>query len=684
MINRLINATLVAITISGLLISCQQTEKPKSEETNPADLIRTDFIDATVPPQEDFFAYANGSWLNKNPIPSTENSWGTFNELRDNNLKVLKQILDNALAGKLKGDNGKKLGDFYKSGMDSTNIEKLGAKPIEPFLAKIQAIKTSDDVLNVCIQNLTIGSENVFAAYVDQDAKNSTSYALYFSQSGLGLPDRDYYSKQDDNTKKIKEEYLKHITNLFILNKTDKATAEKNAKLILDLETALAKSSMGRVEMRDPYATYHKFTIEEAQKQIPNFNWNQIINGIQAKGVKEIIVSQPEFFKTFASLLKSTPIETWKTYLTFKTLSSFASELSSDFVNQDFAFNATVLNGTKEIEPRWKRILKKTDGLIGEILGQEYVKVAFTPEAKEKMVSLVNNLRGAFKERIEALDWMSAETKTKALDKLAKITVKIGYPDKWNDYTSLEIKGDDFIGNLTRAYNHEFNRNINKLGKPIDRTEWGMTPPTVNAYYNPVMNEIVFPAGILQPPFFDPKGDDAMNYGAIGAVIGHELTHGFDDEGRNYDAEGNLKDWWTKEDADKFTAKAKVIVEQFNNFVAIDTLKVNGQLTLGENIADLGGLTIAFHAYKKSLGGKIAPEYKGLTAEQRFFLAWGQGWKINMRDESLRKMVLTNPHSPAKFRVNGPLSNMTEFHDAYKVKDGDKMKRSGASQAKIW
>jgi len=660
-------------------------KKSNMKETSSNDF--TALMDKSVAPGTDFFQYANGTWIKNNPIPATESNWTAFNEIRDFNRNVLRQILEKAAATKNapKGSNIQKIGDYFASGMDSAAIEKAGFTPLKPEFNAINSINTIPDVIRVAAQLQKKGVNALFSFYVDQDAKNSSQYLASAGQGGLGLPDRDYYFKDDPKAKNIRSEYVKHMENMFVLLGDTPADAAKEAATVMEIETALANASLNRVQMRDPYAVYHKMTVAEANTDAPNIGWEAYFKAIGISGVKDINIGMPEFFKQLNSQLSTRAIADWKTYLRFRLISSSASMLSSNFVNENFHFYGTVMSGTKTLEPRWKRIQGSTDANLGELLGQEYVKVAFKPEAKAKAKDMVNNLMAALKQRILALDWMSQATKEQAIHKLSTIMVKIGYPDKWRDYSALSIDRGPFVLNEMRATEFEYQRNFDKLGKPIDRTEWGMTPSTVNAYYNPANNEIVFPAGILQKPFFDPYGDDAMNYGSIGAVIGHELTHGFDDEGRQFDADGNLKDWWTKEDAEKFDQRTGIVVKQFNGYAALDTMHINGKLTLGENIADLGGLTIAYQAYMNSLKGKPAPKLiKGFTGDQRFFLAWAQGWRCNYRPEALSRQLLTNPHSPGKFRVIGPLSNMPEFKKAFGLKDGDPMVRSGADQAKIW
>lgn len=664
------------------------TQCKNAEPATEPDVISVDvsLMDTTVNPGEDFFQYANGGWLKNNPIPETEYRWTAFNELAERNRAILKKVLEEAAAktDAVKGTNEQKIGDFYASGMDSAKIEKDGIAPLKDELARIDAVKDVKGFIETVAQQQRKGIRTLFSFYVDQDAKKSTEYAPYANQGGLGLPERDYYFNNDERSKNIRAEYIKHIANMFVLLGETQTAAEAKAKTIFDLETRLAKASMTKVERRDPDKTYNKMTIEELNKLAPKMEWNHYLASVGIPPVKEVIVGQPNFFKEANNVLASAKVDDLKTYLRWNLIRSTASDISTAFVTESFSFNGTVLNGVKAQEPRWKRILKQSDNSLGEVLGQEYVKTAFTPEAKEKMLVLVGNLKDALKEKIQGLEWMSDATKKEALNKLSTFVTKIGYPDKWKDYSKLEINRDAYVLNVMRANEFEFQENMDKIGKPIDRNEWGMTPPTVNAYYNPAMNEIVFPAGILQPPYFDPKADDALNYGGIGAVIGHELTHGFDDEGRKFDAHGNLADWWTKEDADKYAVHTTVVKEQFNGYKVIDDMHVNGELTLGENIADLGGLTIAYAAYKKSLIGKEAPVIKGFTGDQRFFISWAQVWRSNYRPEALAKQLLTDPHSPGKYRVLGPLANIPEFHKAFNLKEGQPMVRPEMLRAKIW
>ena len=635
---------------------------------------------------DNFFMFANGDWIKNNPIPATESIWGSFNILRDNNRKLLHKILDSAsnLKDLKKGSNAQLIGDFYASGMDSAQIESLGIKPLQPMLDKINNIKNSKDLLDVIAYMQRYGIYPLFGIMVDQDARQSNQYALYASQGGLGLPNKGYYLKKDGKSDTVRQEYVAHVTKMFQLMGETDAQASKDAKTVMSIETGLAEASLSPVELRDPIRTYNKLTMKQVMDTTPDLDWKSYFVSATIPDVPTMIVSEPKFFKKVNADLKSVSIEDWKVYLRWHLIHNTARFLSSNFVNESFDFYSKKLNGIKVLEPRWKRIQSMTDNELGDALGQEYVRVAFSPEAKKKVLDMIHNLIASLRERINALDWMSAGTKVQANEKLNTLMIKIGYPDKWKDYTGLNIDRKSYVMNVMRADSFEYQRNVHKLGKPVDRTEWGMTPPTINAYYNPSLNEIVFPAGILQPPFYDPNADDAVNYGGIGAVIGHELTHGFDDQGRLYDAKGDLKNWWTKEDSANFMKRAEVIVHQFNHY-QVNGLHINGELTEGENLADLGGLTIAYNAFKKAQQGKPDPGLiDGYTPDQRFFLGWAHVWSSNQRPEALRQQILTNPHSPSRFRVNGPLSNNEAFYKAFNVQPGDSMMAPDSLRAKIW
>jgi len=643
-------------------------------------------MDMSVDPAQDFYMYANGGWLKNNEIPASESSWGAFSELADRNKENLKALLTELAASDHEsGTNAQKVGDFYRTGMDSLAIEEKGISPIQEYLDHIDGIKTVDDVLKTVAEHRKYGAGPLFGVFVDGDFKNSEINAAYAFQGGLGMPDRDYYLDKGEKFVNYRSEYSKHLATMFALLGDDGKTAEANAKTILKIETRLAKSSRTRVQLRDLEAMYNKRTMVQANKETPNINWTRYFTMLGAPEMKFFVVGQPEFFKEVSVMLKKVSISNWKTYLRWHLINAAAPFLSSQYADPDFAFFQGVLRGTKEMKPRWKRVTEQTDQALGEALGQLYVAKHFPPEAKAKANQMVTDLRTAFKTRIQNLDWMTDKTKEKAIEKLEKMTQKIGYPDEWRDYSALEIKRDPYVLNVMRANEFEFNRNIKKIGKPVDRKEWGMTPPTVNAYANPLNNEIVFPAGILQPPFFDPKADDAVNYGGMGAVIGHEITHEFDDQGNRFDANGNMVNWWTPDDKKEFDERAKVVQEQYDAYTVLDSVHVNGKLTLGENTADLGGLSVAFDALQLALAKNGQPgNIDGLKPEQRFFIAWANVWGRKYRDDALLNLVKTNPHSPSHFRAIGPISNMESFFQAFNVKEGDPMRRPENMIANIW
>jgi len=676
-----------ALATAIALASCQSSVKKEEGAAVLSAGFNMANMDNTVKPTDDFYQFVDGNWLKNNPIPQSESSWGSFNELHEKNTSKLKAILEDAVADKTAkpGSNTQKIGDFYSLAMDSVKLNKDGASPLKEEFDLIDKITNKDDLIKTVAHLQTLGISALFEGYVAQDPKINTLYIPQLSQGGIGLPDRDYYTNKDARTLGIQKAYLEHITNMFKLLGDKPNVAEKNAKTVFNIETNLAKASMTNIELRDPEKQYNKKTFKELSDLTPSINWIAYLNEIGIDSVTDVIVCQPEFFKEVFHSINTVPINDWKTYLRWTLINQTAGKLSDDFVNEQFKFNGTVLMGTPALKQRWKRALAATDGSLGDALGQLFVEKYFSEESKKRVGEMVDNLIAAYRVRINSRDWMSEETKKQAMTKLDKVMKKLGYPDKWKDYSTLDIKHDSYVQNFMRANTYTFKEMINKLGKPIDRTEWGMTAPTINAYYNPSMNEIVFPAGIMQPVFFNPEADDAVNYGSMGAIIGHELTHGFDDQGAQYDADGNLKNWWTKEDLAKFKVKTNMLVKQFDSYVAIDSVHVKGELTLGENIADLGGLTISYYAFKKSLEGKpVPPKIDGYTAEQRFFMAWAQGWRVNVRPEFLKNMVQTNPHSPGNFRANGPPSNMQEFYDAFGVKEGDKMYRPKAERAEIW
>ena len=641
-------------------------------------------MDRSVSPCDNFFQFASGSWLKNNPIPAAETRWGAFNELADRNQAIERRILEKAATDRMTkpGTNLQKVGDFYAAAMDSAAIEKAGLKYLQPRLNQIAAINDPATMQRYLADPKSFAT-GWYGFGVAQDSKNSTQYAVRMGQGGLSLPDRDYYLKDDARSKAIRAAYQTYQVNLLRMLGDDAATAEKNAAAVTRLETRLAKISRTRVALREREKNYNKMTVAQATADYPNLNLPLLLKESGLGAAQEIIVGQPEFLKEVSALFAEEPLADQKQYLRWHLVSAVTSALPKAYGDESFKFSQ-VLSGAKQQQPRWKRALRATDGALGEAFGQLYVDEAFSPAAKARAKVMVENLRTAYAERIQATEWMSADTKAEALKKLNAFAVKIGYPDKWKDYSALSISRESALGNLFATAEWASKDNLGKFGKPIDRGEWGMTPPTVNAYYNSSMNEIVFPAGILQPPFYDPKADDAVNYGGIGAVIGHEMTHGFDDQGRKSDASGNLRDWWTKEDADKFNAKAAVVGKQFDAFSPLDSVHVNGSLTMGENLADLGGLTIAHQAFQKTAQAKAGKSIDGFTPEQRFFLGYAQIWRSNQRPEALRQQIMTDPHSPGQYRTNGPLQNMPEFHQAFGCKEGDKMVRPTAVRAKIW
>lgn len=667
-----------------LIGSCNSGKETESDVAERTVFLDTAGMDKSVSPGENFFLYANGKWMKETEIPASLTGWGSFYTLNEDNQKNLRKILEDAATEKNTSNSpGQKVADLYVSGMDTLAIEKLGYDPVKPLLSKIDAVKDYKQLVSLAADGYKDGEGFLFRMYVGPDDRISTKNAVNLFQDGLGLPNREYYFNADSATQNIRRQYVKYIAKLFTLTGTDEATAAKQADAILSLETEIAASHLTPVELRDPIRNYNKYAVSDFQKEIPDINFQDVLNRMLIK-TDTILVGQPGYYKALNNLLRDRPVDVWKAKLRFGALNDAASALSKDFRDARFEFYGKTLSGRKAQTERWKQLVQVIDDGLGELLGQLYVEKYFKPEAKERMLNLVDNLQKVYKSRIEKLDWMSDETKQRALAKLASFTKKIGYPDTWKKYDDVTIDPGKYYDNLQSVARHQYKEMIDKLGKPVDRAEWGMTPPTVNAYYNPSFNEIVFPAGILQFPFFDFGADDAINYGAIGAVIGHEMTHGFDDQGRQYDQDGNLKDWWTKDDAVKFTAKANVVTDQYNSFTVLDNLKVNGSLTLGENIADIGGLAIAYEAFKLTDQGKSDTKTDGFTPDQRFFLSFAQVWRIKNRDETMRLRIQTDPHSPEIYRVNGPLSNMPEFYKAFDVKPGDKMYRPDAERVKIW
>ena len=643
------------------------------------------YLDSSVSPCDDFYQFANGKWFATTAIPADRSSWGSGSELYERNLGIIHGILDNA-AGDEKARPGsikRKVGDFYRLGMDSAAIEAQGLAPLSKEFDRINKVSNRPELLDVLGHLHRISVNAAFGFFVYMDFKNVSQNIAQLYQGGLGLPNRDYYTKTDEESEKLKKQYVDHVAKMFALLGDPAGDASRHAATVMSMETRLARASITPVEERDPNAIYHKMTLSGLDALVPGIPWHRYFVSLGLPDVRDINVAQPAFFKEVATMIQDVPLDDWKTYLRWQLIAAEAPRLADAFVKEDFRFNGTVVQGTKELQSRWKRMYQAVDKGMGELLGEMFVERAFGPQAKERARKMVLNLKAALHDRIMTLSWITENTRKQALEKLDATAIKIGYPDKWRDYSALKIDAPTFVENAMEADEFEVQRNLNKIGKPVDRTEWGMTPTTVDAYYNPNYNEIVFPAAILQPPFFDVDADDATLYGGIGTIIGHELTHGFDDQGRQFDAKGNLKDWWTPEDEKNYDARAAIVEKQFDNYVAIDTMHINGKLTLGENIADLGGVKISYLAFMKSMEGKPHPQpIDGFTAEQRFFLAYAQTWKRLTRPESVKVMLAGDPHSPPRFRVMGPLYNMPEFDEAFGCKSGKMVNTT--QRAEIW
>jgi len=663
---------------TGTFIACSEKEQKSTEPAiNLADM------DATVNPGVDFDAYANNGWKKLNPLPADRARFGSFDKLAEVAEKQLNELVKETASKKNeKGSIADKTATLFNLGMDSVKIGQLGIKPLAPYFQEIDKLKTMDDVEIEIAKFHAYGFSPLFGFYGSSDAKNSSMVIAQLTQSGIGMPDRDYYVNDDERSKDLRAKYLVYVEKIFKMLGDDEATAKKNTATIMGLETRLAKVSMTRLEQRDPNKTYNKVTTKGLVELSPSFNWNRyfVSQGVGDPG--EINLNQPLFIAEVSKMLKEVPVEDWKVYLRWNLINGTASYLSDDFVNTKFDFYGRAMSGTEKMRPRWKRVLAVTSEALSEAIGQLYVAKYFPAEAKERMLKLVQNLRISLGERIKNLEWMGADTKLKALEKLNAINVKIGYPDKWRDYSGLEILDDSYVENVIRSNKFETSFNFSKINKPVDKSQWFMSPQTVNAYYSPDMNEIVFPAAILQPPFFFLKGDDAVNYGTIGVVIGHEMTHGFDDQGRQFDKVGNLTDWWTAEDSKRFDERTKVLADQFSSFVVIDSIHADGKLSLGENIADLGGLNISYQAFK--LATKETKSIDGFTPDQRFYLAYAHVWAQNIRDKEILRRTKEDPHSLGKYRVIGPLKNLPEFYAAFNIKPGQPMYLEEGKRAKIW
>ncbi len=647
--------------------------------------IRVANMDTTASPRTDFFRYACGGWMDNNPLTGEYARFGMFDQLAENNRKQLKSLIEELAAEQAEpGSVARKIGDLYNMAMDSVKLNADGIKPIQADLERIAGLKDKKDLPALIAEMHRRGFSPYFGIYVGSDDKNSTMNIVHTYQGGLSLDEREYYLDNDEHTREIRKKFEQHVAKMFRLAGYDQVRAKKAASDVMKVETRIAKASYDNVKLRNPHANYHKMAVSELKKEIPGIAWDSYFATVGLKGLEELNVGQPEPIKEVAALLKEMPLDVQKSYLSWYVIDAAASYLSDDFVAQNFDFYGKTLSGKQEMQPRWKRSVSTVNGVLGEAVGQMYTEKYFPAAAKERMIVLVGKLQEALGDRIRGLDWMSGETKEKALEKLSAITVKVGYPDKWKDYSALEIKDDSYWENIVRSNVFNYDEMIAKAGKPVDRSKWYMTPQTVNAYYSPSTNEICFPAGILQYPFFDMSADDAFNYGAIGVVIGHEMTHGFDDQGRLYDKDGNLEDWWTEADAKSFQERAQKLVTHFDNIEVLPGLHANGKLTLGENIADHGGLQVAYTAFKKATGAKPLPMKEGFTPEQRFFLAYANVWAGNVRDEQIRVLTKSDPHSLGRWRVNGALPHINAWYEAFAINENDPMYLAPEKRAVIW
>jgi putative endopeptidase len=676
----------MSVRYTGILVialvsfaSLATAQQPAAANYTPA--LDVTAMDRTIDPCTDFFAYSCGGWIKKNPIPPDQSSWDTYSKMQDENLVQLRGILEAASVPDAKRNAvDQKIGDYYATCTDEKAIDAKGADPLKPSLQRIAEIKSKAELAGVAAA--MIDDNVLFRFESTQDPHAADQVIANADQGGLGLPDRDYYLKDDPKSVELRKGYLAHVQKMFELLGDKSETAAANAQIVMRIETELAKGSMTRVERRDPKALDHKMTSAEFEKIAPTFQWQAYFAKVGMPSLASLNVSAPGFFKTMSETLEKESVADWKTYLRWHLVHSDASHLSAPFLNENFAFYGKTLRGQEVLQARWKRCTEAVDGYLGEALGQAYVEKYFSPEAKQRALKIVKEIQTAMEQDINSLPWMSPTTKQQALAKLHGMANKIGYPDKWRDYSKLEIIRGDELGNVERSRKFEFDRQLAKIGKPVDRGEWGMTPPTVNAYYDPQMNDINFPAGVLQPPAFDPKSDAAPNYGDTGGTVGHELTHGFDDEGRQFDAQGNLRDWWTEDDGKEFEKRASCISDQYSTYTIVDDIKINGKLTLGEDVADLGGLLLAYMAWKADTAGQTLAPIDELTPEQRFFVGYGQSWCGQSRDETKRLRATVDPHSPEKYRTNGVVSNMPEFQEAFHCKAGSPMVNQ--NRCRVW
>ncbi len=679
-----LRSLLILVVVGILFTSCSSPDK-KPEAALPDPLVIN--RDSTVRPGDNFFLYANGAWFKQNPIPASENSNGLWRMIGDTiNAQVLRVCTSSAAAQAEKGSNKQKIGDFYASGMDTVTIESAGLSPLKDEMDRIEQVTDIAGVVKAMIHLHTIGAGPGFSFYMGQDDKISTKYALFFGQGGLGLGDRDYYFNKDTRTVNIRNEYVKHIHAMMELIGQEESTAGRNSASIMMLETDLASASRKLEALRDPVKNYNKMTVRKFASLTPRINWKELLPDLGVADADTVIVGQPEFFTALNQALRKYSVEEWKAYLLWNLVDTYAAYLPKNIEQQNFKFYSTVLNGVTQQRPRWKRVVQQTNSYLGELIGQVYIEEYLPKGSKEKLLEIGNAIRDVYAERIKALDWMSEATKAKAQSKLAKIVMKVGYPDKWKDLSALSVDRTSYCGNILRANAWRHAYRMAKFGKPVDRTEWGMYPQTYNAYYNPSNNEIAVPAcNILVPGYEGRMPDDAILYGIIGgSTFGHEITHGFDDQGSQYDENGNLNNWWTAEDRAKFLAKTKRIVDQYSDFTVLDSIHVNGDATQGENIGDLGGVVMGYEAFKKTAQYKENQIINGLTPDERFFLGYAYAWMVNTKDESLARQIMTDVHAPVEFRVNGPLSNMPEFHKAFGIKPGDAMYRPDSLQIVIW